>query len=171
VDVGKAIRTVLAVRAYQGRPIPREAVERILEAGRLSASARNKQPWHFVLVDDPNLITQIGTVATSGPYIAGAPLAIVVAIEESRWAESDASRAIQNMILVAWSEGVGSNFVAGAGLDQVGGLLGVPAEFRVLGILPLGYPQSETGKGIKKRKPLNEVVSRNRFGSALKSVK
>lgn len=166
METQEAIRTVLAVRAYQDRSIPDEAIGTIIEAGRLSASARNKQPWHFVVVDDSNLIQQIAAFATSGPYIAGAPLVIVVAIEESRWAESDASRAIQNMILAAWSEGIGSNLVAGSGLDQVGGLLSVPEAYRVMALLPMGYPEGQLGKGIKKRKPVSEIASRNRFGSA-----
>ena len=78
VDVFEAVRTTLAVRAYKPDPIPDDVLHRILEAGRLSASASNQQPWHFVVVQDRDTIREIGRLVTTGPYIADAPLAIVV---------------------------------------------------------------------------------------------
>ena len=108
MQVLEAVQTVLAVREYRSDPIPDEIVRRIVEAGRLSASAQNRQPWHFVVVDDRETIGRLADVAPTGPYIANAPVVIVVAVGERKVAESDASRAIQNMILTAWSEGIGS---------------------------------------------------------------
>jgi nitroreductase len=70
----------------------------------------NRQPWHFIVVDNREMVRQLGALAQTGPYIARAPLAIVVAIEKTKFSISDASRAIQSMILTAWSEGVGSNW-------------------------------------------------------------
>ena len=52
MEVFEAIRTLLAVRQYEDRPVPESVLNSILEAGRLSASAMNKQPWHFVIVQD-----------------------------------------------------------------------------------------------------------------------
>jgi nitroreductase len=95
MEVYEAVRTVLAVRAYQDTPVPPDVVRRIIEAGRLTASSRNSQPWHFIVVENPATLRQLGTLARTGPYIAQAPLAIVVAIEETPFAVSDASRAIQ----------------------------------------------------------------------------
>jgi len=109
LEVYDAIRTVLAVRAYKDIPVPPEIVLRIVEAARLTASSMNGQPWHFIIVEDSDTLKKLGALARSGPYIAQAPLAIVVAMEKSVYAVSDASRAIQSMILTAWSEGVGSN--------------------------------------------------------------
>jgi nitroreductase len=164
MNVFDSVRTVLAVREYQDRPIPDDALGRIVEAGRLSASARNRQPWHFIVVNDPATLDALAAVATSGRYISGAQAAIVVAIDPTTWAESDASRAIQNMILTAWDEGIGSNWVGFYGLEGANAVLGIPADLKVLAIVPLGYPVASIGKGDKKRKPLGEVASRNRFG-------
>lgn len=164
VNVEDAIRTLVAVRGYDDRPVPETIVRRILDAGRLSASASNGQPWHFVVVQDRKTLRQMGAMAQTGPYIAEAPLAIVVAIPHKAIAASDASRAIQNMLLTAWSEGIGSNWVGFWGLDPVRGLLGIPEELDVLAILPFGYPATPVGKGVKKRKPLPEIASRERFG-------
>jgi nitroreductase len=72
----------------------------------------NSQPWHFIVVRDRNALRRLGELVSSGPYVAQAPLAIVVAIDKTRFAVSDASRAIQSMLLTAWAEGVGSNWVA-----------------------------------------------------------
>src|SRR5688572_13951939 len=111
----EAIRTLLAVRDYQDRPIPDDVLLQILEAGRLSPSASNKQPWHFIVVQDPATLRQLGASAPSGPYIATAPLAIVVVVDQTRLAVSDASRAIQDMLLAAWEDGVGGNWVGFGG--------------------------------------------------------
>jgi nitroreductase len=164
VEVFETARTVLAVRAYQDKPVPPDVVRRIVEAGRLTASSINGQPWHFVVVQNRDTLRQLGALARTGPYIAQAPLAIVVAMEKSRYAVSDASRAIQSMVLTAWSEGIGSNWVGFMGLDAVKPLLGIPDELDVLAIVPFGYPAKAIGKGKKRRKPLSQVAHRERFG-------
>ncbi len=158
-----AVRTVLAVRNYQDKPVPPDVVRRIVEAGRLTASSRNGQPWHFIVVENRDTLRQLGALARTGPYIAQAPLAIVVAIAKTEFAVSDASRAIQSMVLTAWSEGVGSNWVGFLGLTGVNSLLGIPDDLDVLAILPFGYPAQASHQGKKQRKLLSEVAHRERF--------
>jgi nitroreductase len=68
------------------------------------------------------------------------------------------------MVLTAWEDGIGSNWVGFYGLDDVKALLGVPEELEVFAIIPFGYPAQAVGKGKKQRKPLSEVAFRNRFG-------
>lgn len=165
MDVFEAVRTVLAVRRYQDKPVPTEVVRRIVEAGHLTASSMNLQPWHFIVVEDRDKLRQLGALAPTGPYTAQAAFAIVVAIEQTRFAVSDGSRAIQSMLLTGWSEGVGSNWVGFAGgLEAIKPVLNLPAELDVLAILPFGYPAAAVGRGKKKRKPLSEVASRETFG-------
>jgi nitroreductase len=163
VEVFDAVRTVLAVRAYQDRPVPPDIVRRIVEAGRLTASSMNGQPWHFIVVENRSTIQELGRLATTGPYVAQASVAVVVAIEKTRFAVSDASRAIQSMILTAWSEGVGSNWVGFLGLTEVKSLLGIPDELDVLAVVPFGYPAQAFGRGKKQRKALSKVAHRERF--------
>jgi len=159
-----AIRTVLAVRRFKDTPIPEPIVRQIVEAGHLTASGGNSQPWHFIVVRDKETLRRLGQLARTGPYIAQAPLAIVVAVDPSPYAVSDSSRAIQDMILAAWSQGVGSNWVGFNSFPEVNPLLGIPEEVSVLAILPFGYPAEAVGKGQKKRKPLGEVASNERWG-------
>lgn len=165
MDTFEAIRTVLAVRQFRDTPIPDDIVREIAEAAHLTASSINGQPWHFIVIQDKDMLRQLGALARTGPYIAQAPLAVVVGINAaSPYGVSDASRAIQDMILTAWSRGVASNWVGFHNLDAIKPVLGIPDDVGVLAIVPFGYPVATIGAGKKKRKPLGEVVSRERFG-------
>ena len=164
MEVFEAVRTMLAVRRYLDRAVPETIVQRIVEAGRLTGSAMNLQPWQFIVVQDRDTLRRLGALARSGPYVAEAPLAIVVVIDRTGYAVSDASRAIDSMMLTAWSEGVGSNWVGFGNLENVNALLGIPSERDVLAILPFGYPADRIGRGKKKRKPLRAVAHRERYG-------
>jgi nitroreductase len=155
---------LLAVRRFKDTPIPEPIVRHIVEAGRLTASGGNSQPWHFIVVRNKEILRRLGQLARTGPYIAQAPLAIVVAMDRSPLAISDGSRAIQDMILAGWSQGVGSNWVGYNNLPEVNPLLGIPEEISVLAILPFGYPAEAAGKGQKKRKPLGEIAYKERWG-------
>jgi nitroreductase len=164
MNVFEAIQTMLAVRTYAGQPIPADAVQRIVEAGWLTGSSMNRQPWHFIVVEDRATLRQLGALAPSGPYIADAALAIAVVVERTTFAVSDASRAIQSMMLAAWAEGIGSNWVGFHGLDAVKPVLHVPETLDLFAILPFGYPAQAVGKGKKQRKPLATVAHREHFG-------
>ena len=124
----------------------------------------NRQPWHFIVVQDREMLERLGALAKTGPYIAQAPLAIAVVVERTRFAVSDGSRAIQSMVLTAWAEGIGSNWVGFMGFDEVKPLLEIPEDLDVLAILSFGYPLQAGGKGKKRRKALSEVVHQERFG-------
>ena len=154
----------MAIRDYGDKPVPAEIVTRIVEAGRLTASASNKQPWHFVVVRDPESLRQLGSLVRTGPYIAKSAFAVVVAYEkDNRLAVSDCSRAVQSMMLTAWGEGVGSNWTGFGGLEGVARKVGLPEDHEVLAVIPFGYP-ARAVKGVKKRRPLTEVASAERFG-------
>ena len=163
MDVYDAVRTVLAVRSFQDKPVPVAIKEQIIEAGRLTASGSNKQPWHFIIIEYRQLLGKVAVAAESGPYIAQAAFAIAVAIEPGPIAISDGSRAIQSMVLTAWAAGVGSNWVGFGQMPAVSRLLGVPDALNVLAVIPFGYSNKVLGKGKKKRKPASEVVHRGEF--------
>ncbi|MCC7370786.1 MAG: nitroreductase family protein [Chloroflexi bacterium] len=166
MDVYEAIRTVLAVRQFQDKPVPAEIIGKIVESARLTSSSRNGQPWHFIVVENRATLRKLGEIATTGPYTADAAFAVVVAYEKaSEFGVSDASMAVHSMMLTGWGEGVGSNWVGFANrFAALHDLLGLPETYDVLAILPFGYPVKEIGKGKKRRKELGEVASRERFG-------
>lgn len=165
MDVFEAVRTILAVRSYQQRPVPADVLGRIVEAGRLTGSSMNGQPWHFVVIQNQDTLKQIGSLAEYGNYTANATAAIAVVIDPTRFAISDASRAIQSMSLVAWSEGVATSWVGFGGLEAVKPLIGVPDNLDIFAIVPMGYPEGKVSQGKKKRKAFDEVVHSEQFGT------
>src|SRR6185295_14622770 len=152
---------------FQDKPVPDDVIHRIIEAARLTSSSRNGQPWQFVVVQDRDRLKKLGELAITGPYTAEAAFAVVVAYEkESPFGVSDASLAIHSMMLTAWAEGVGSNWVGFSNryAETIAPLLGLPDTYDILAIVPFGYPVLELGKGIKRRKSLAEVAHRETFG-------
>ncbi len=164
MDVFEAIQTLLAVREYKDQAIPRESMTRILEAGRLTGSSRNRQDWAFIAVTERATLRRLGELASTGPYIAQAALAIAVVVPESPVGYIDGARAVQDMMLAAWEMGIGSNWVGNVNTPAIKELLNVPPDRMVLTIVPFGYPTRKLGKGIKRRKPLAEVAHQERFG-------
>jgi nitroreductase len=168
MEVFDVIKTVLAVREYQDKPVPPEVVRRILEAAWLTGSSMNRQPWLFILVDQSKELEKLANAVHTGPYVRQAPLAVAVAVEaDSQFGISDGSRAIQSMILAAWAEGVGSNWTGFYGMDEVNRLLGIPETYKVLAVIPFGYPVKKIGLGHKKRKAFDEVVYHRKMGRPL----
>ena len=139
-----------------------EHVERVGDAVAVAVVGRGHRPDPEVGGGEQR--RQLGAIARTGPYVAQAPLAIIVAIEPTAYAVSDGSRAIHSMILTAWTEGVGSNWVGFQGMTGVKTLLSIPETLDVLAVLSFGYPAQAIGQGKKERKPLEEVAHRERFG-------
>ena len=159
----------MAIREYADRAIREEVTRRIVEAARLTASASNVQPWHFVLVRERDALRKLGSLVRTGPYTANAAAAVIVAYQKDKGEVglSDASRAIQSMMVSAWGDGVASNWTGFAGrLDNVRKEFGLPDAYEVLAVVPFGYPKRKV-IGRKKRKPIGEIVSAERFGTPL----
>ncbi len=130
--------------------MPPEVVRRIVEAGRLSGSGMNSQPWHFIVARMTATDTPLASIARTGRYIAQAPLAIlVVAIEKTKLAPGGCRARIQSDDAHRVGGRIGSNWVGFTGLDDVKPLLGIPNDLEVLGIIPFGYPVQPGGKGKK----------------------
>lgn len=165
MNIHQAVATMLAVRSYSDRPIADEIVERILEAARLTGSSRNRQHWDFIAIQDPDSLRRLGELATTGRYIAEASLAVAVVVPEKPVGYIDGARAAQDMMLVAWGEGIGSNWVGNVNKEEVKRLLNVPDELMLLTIIPFGYPEEEIGDDVEKeRKPLSEIAHREQYG-------
>ncbi|MFW5942229.1 MAG: nitroreductase family protein [Chloroflexota bacterium] len=164
MSVFNAVKEMLAIRSYDERPIPDDIAKRILEAARLSASSQNKQHWDFVLVRDRQRLQRLGQLAKHGPYISGAAMAIAVVVPDHAIGYVDGARAVQDMMLVAWDEGIGSNWVGNVNTEELKEFLNVPQDRLLLTIVPFGYPDRPVGRGVKDRKPLSEIAHTEQFG-------
>ena len=166
MDVFQCIRDRVAVKGFKPDPVPDWVIEKILLAARWAPSQRNRQPWHLILIKDRTTLRELASMTTSGPYIAEAPLAIAVAMDGARMPQFEAGRLIENMLLVAWSEGVGTSMVGGWDRDKVKELLHIPEEMEFITAMPYGYPTEEAKSGGKRRKPLSEITHEERFGES-----
>jgi len=171
MEVYDAIRTRLTVRSFKPDTVPDEVVKKLLEAARLTPSSSNLQPWHFIVIRDRDTLSRIGGIASWGSWTADAPIGIAVAIGETDRKELDAGRAIQQMELVAWSEGLGTCFVDLRIEEEnqaVKELLRIPEHLTLITVLPFGYRHDKvTGRGGRRdRKSLSEIVHSERFGES-----
>jgi len=122
-----------------------------------------------VVVQDRATLRRLGEIATQGSFIANAPVVIAIVMENATRPQLDAGRALQQMELVAWSEGMGTCFVGVRSADQqraVKELLSIPPRMELITIMPYGYrlPGSR-GQGTP-RKPMSEMAHRERFGES-----
>lgn len=165
------IRTRRSVRRYTAEPVAEEDLIRLAEAGRWAPSASNRQPCVFVVVDDPGALEALEAFA---PGIIGRPTAALAVCVDRSWfsrGESDESlpamdvaMAAQNILLEAWSLGLGSCPVLSFDPESVGRLLELPAEVKPALLIALGYPAGPVR--VPRRRPLAEILHRNDYGAA-----
>jgi len=146
--------------------VGKEKLMRILEAGRLAPSAANRQPWHFIVVTDPEQVAAL-RASYARPWETTAPTILAVCIEPSKaWVRKkdgeefwkvDAAIALENMVLCATEKGVGTCWIAYFDEKAARKVLGVPKDARVVAMTPLGYPDEEKGK-VTERKDLKDIV-------------
>lgn len=164
-----AIASKRDARALDARPLPDGAEGRILEAGRISGSAHNRQPWEFVVIEDPRARQRVAGALYSPWRVLEARLVIAIAIDHghTRVGLFDAGRAAQNMMLTAWDEGVGSCPCGMADPETVDRVLGLSGERRTAIVLSFGMPRKRISPGRRapedwiaraERKPPEEVV-------------
>jgi nitroreductase len=156
MDALEAIRKRRSVRQYTGETISREDLETIVDAGRLAATGGNRQPWDFVVVTDRATIEQL-KVAAAWMDKAAAIIAVVLD-SETRWWVEDGSAAIENILIASTALGYGSCWLEGWTLpreDEFKALLQIPADRRLLTLIPIGVPVDWP---TREKKPLDEVI-------------
>jgi nitroreductase len=170
MSVLECVRGRIETREFTPDPVPEVVILKILEAGRWSPSQRNRQPWHFIVVQERETLKQLAAMAPSGPYLADAALAIVVLTEGARAPLIDGTRAVSNMQLVAWEEGLGSCWIGGVDRDGVKRLLGIPEACELITVLPFGYPTDAAARLKKRRKGLEQIAHGERFGTPYRAI-
>lgn len=167
MDVYECLRSRRTVRQFKPTPVPETTLTRILNAARWAPSSRNQQPWHLVVVRNRGTLVQIGQIAGTGSFIGDAPLAIAVVMENADQPQMDAGRVLQQMEIMAWSEGLGTCFVTLTEdeREKIVELLEIPGDMDLITVLPFGHRSDDfRGRGIP-RKPVSEVVHSETFGN------
>lgn len=168
MDAGKAIKTRRSVRSYAPTPIPDAAVRRVLEAGRLAPSACNRQPWCFIVVEERSVREAIAQTGRFASFLSQSPVVIVGcgdAKSSPKWHVVDVAIAMENMVIAATAEGLGTCWIGSFDGARVKGLLKIPEGYEVVALLAIGYPKARTPrKSAPRRKRLGEIAMRGEFG-------
>ena len=166
-------------RKYSDKPIEKEKLERIIEAGRMAPSACNAQPWKFIIVTDPSLRKKVAEAASAkllgmNSFVNQAPVMMIIIREQPNFSSKvggtiknrdysliDIGIASENICLQAEAESIGSCMIGWFDERMLKKILDIPASKRVELIITLGYSLSE--KREKKRKPAEVTVSYNKY--------
>jgi nitroreductase len=141
MDARLAVASKRDARDFADRPVPADARRRILDAGRVTGSGRNRQPWRFLLLDDPAVREGVAASTTAPANLHRAPFVVAIAIRGPGLAPFDAGRAAQNMMLTAWDEGIVSTPTALMDAEGAAAKLPLTDEERLLVIICFGYPE------------------------------
>lgn len=151
-----------SIRKYKETPIQKETVLKILEAARIAPSAGNRQPWHFIVVEDREMIKQLA----KSEWAAKAPLMIVgLADQEASpsWCINDLGIAFEHIALAVTNLGLGGCWMGQTGReDIIRKLLDVPEKLKPVAVIPIGMPDENPPP--KERKSLGDIVSWGKFG-------
>jgi len=167
MNVYECLRSRRTVRQFSDRKVPNDVLEKILNAARWAPSSRNQQPWELIVVTKKSTLHEMGEIASTGSFIAEAPIAIAVLMKNADQPGMDAGRALQQMEIMAWSEGLGTCFVTLTERQRqlVSNLLRIPEGIDLITVLPFGFRSDDFQSRGTPRKPLSEMVYREIFGS------
>lgn len=171
MEAWDAIRARRNVRQYRPEPVAPGDLDRIAEAGWRAPSAKNRQPWDFVIVTDRERLQQLSTVWQGAGHIAAAPAAIVIVVPEppderrTMTDSYDIGQATMAMMIAATDLGIGTGHSAVGDQDRAREILGVPDGHLVAFMLGVGYPADRPLTPIRRpnRRPFGEVVHRGRW--------
>ena len=167
----QVVKSRRSVRSFKKDPIPKDSLDRIFEAIRLSPSACNIQPYRFIIASDERIKDQISVAAKGKEFISQAPLVIVGCANPqdafssmggslSSWMV-DLAIAFEHLVLAATDQELGTCWIGSFNEEMVKTILEVPDSWRVLALTPLGFPKITPTE--QERKKINELISWNQF--------
>ncbi len=152
-----------SVRRYEKQDIPKDVLDKILEAGRQAPSAGNMQPWHFIVLTDYDIKEKLSH-GRWNTFVKDSPVTIVgcasTGVFGRRWPIIDISIALQNMVIAAWALGIGSCWIGDFKEEEVKRLLNIPEDWKIIALVTFGYPAEKPGS--RPKKPIDEIVSYNK---------
>lgn len=146
MDFFEVVKNRKSVREYSDKEIKKELIEKIIDAGRLAATARNEQPWEFVATSDKEILKKICGMCPNGPFIKDASYLIAVFSKDTKYYIEDSSAATENMLLAIEALGLGGCWVAGDKKDYaeaVRKIFNAPGGYKLVSMITVGYPEKE----------------------------
>jgi len=166
MDCFEAIKTRRSVRSFSAKPLPVSLIEKLIDAGRFAATARNIQPWEFVAVSEKETLVALADLAENGRFIRDAAFCIAIFCCDTKYYLEDGCAATQNIMVAAAAEKIGSCWVAGDKKPYaaaVNKLLGVPEKLKLVSLIALGYPEAPEALRLADKRSLKEMVHWERF--------
>lgn len=170
MDLLSLLRDRYSVRAFSDRPIEPETLDRVLSVAGISPTARNKQPQRLYVLESDEARAKIAELS---PCTFGAPVVLMMCFDRSEasdsklnpgydFGEMDASICLDQVMLAAWAEGLGSCWVGMFSQEEVRVAFDLPESYHVAALMPLGYPAEDAHPGPmhEKSRPLGELVTR-----------
>jgi nitroreductase len=176
MQVLAAIRLKRAIRSFRAEPLPPDAIDSILYAGRRAQSAKNRQVWHFIAITDRGTLEQLSQLGHFAGHLATAAFGVCILTPDpsQRWSILfDAGQAAAYMQLAAWEMGIGSCLATIYEPDQARQLLEFPADWYLHVAISFGYPEdpqelSRPPRAGGRSDPM-QVISFNRWGRTSRS--
>jgi len=148
-----------------GRDIPGDTLIELVDCGRLAPTARNVQPWEFVVITKKDTLVKIAELASTGRFIAGCSACIAVFCSDTKYYLEDGVAATENILIAATDMGLASCWVAGDKkeyTEDIKKLLNAPAQAKLISLIALGYPAGDP-KNIPPKRAINEVLHWDHF--------
>ena len=148
-----------SVREYSEKTVEKVLLEKIVDAGRLAATARNEQPWKFIVTSDKEILEKICSMCPNGPFIKDAPHLIAVFSKDTKYYLEDCSAATQNILLTIEALGLGGCWVAGDKKDYIEDIrkiFNVSDGYKLVSMISVGYPKKPQNP--KAKKTIEEVL-------------
>ncbi|MCM8789118.1 MAG: nitroreductase family protein [Candidatus Omnitrophica bacterium] len=175
MDFYEVIKTRRSVRDYKEDEIPKDALERVLNAARIAPSGSNRQPWRFIVVKNREKIDKLAQLCHHQTFIAQAPVVIAgcgrnINYNRGGWMGDysvivDVAIAFDHLTLAARAEGLGTCWIGSFDNEGIKKYLGIPDDYNVVALTPLGYPEDESVFcETKDRLPLEEIVFYDQWG-------
>ena len=164
MEIFDAIAKRASVREYKSEPVDKALLERLVDAGRRAPTARGVEPWEFIVVTDKKVLKELGHIANTGPFIKDAAACIAVYSSDTKYYLEDGAAATENVLIAASGLGLGACWIAGDKkpyVREVSLLLGVPKEFKLISLIPVGWPLKEPCQ--EKKRGLKDVLHREKF--------
>ncbi|MDD3274991.1 MAG: nitroreductase family protein [Candidatus Omnitrophica bacterium] len=155
-----------SIRSFNNKQIPAKKLESLVDAARFAATARNLQPWEFVVVTDKQVLKRLAGIAENGRFIAEAAACIAVFSADTKYFLEDGSAATCNILLTATALGIGSCWVAGDKkpyCGEVSRLLNAPRELKLISMVALGYPDAKNVFKMMPKRELKEILHWEKF--------
>ncbi len=155
----EAVRNRKSVREYSDKEVKKELIEKIVDAGRLAATARNEQPWEFIVTSDKKTLKKICGMCPNGPFIKDASYLVAVFSKDTKYYLEDCSAATQNMLLAIEALGLGGCWVAGDKKDyaeNIRKIFNAPDGYKLVSMITVGYPKKE--KKPHAKRSIKEVL-------------